>query len=47
MIVRFVAQAVKRSLDIYLKTLKPTSQSRENYLLLSKLARAHPTQQNI
>ena len=42
MIVRFVAQAVERSLDIYLKTLKPTSQSRENYLLLSEISKNTP-----
>ncbi len=41
-IVRFIAQAVERSLDIYLKTLTPASQQREKYLLLSKISKDSP-----
>lgn len=40
--VRFIAQAVSRSLDIYLKILTPTSEKREKYLLLSEIAKATP-----
>lgn len=36
--VRFIAQAVERSLNIYLKTLLPTSLKNENYLPLSKIS---------
>jgi Fic family protein len=41
-IVKFIAQAVERSLDIYLKTLTPASQGRENYLLLSEISKNTP-----
>ncbi|MBC8465234.1 MAG: Fic family protein [Parcubacteria group bacterium] len=37
-LVRFIAQAVERSLDMYLKVLTPTTQKRETYLPLSELA---------
>lgn len=37
--VRFVAQAVERSLNIYLKTLLPNSHNKEKYLLLSKISK--------
>lgn len=38
----FIAQAVERTLDIYLKTLTPMSTKREQYLPLSKLAKETP-----
>jgi len=38
----FVAQAVERTLDIYLKTLTPITSKREQYLPLSKLAKNTP-----
>lgn len=38
-LVRFIAQAVERSLDMYLKVLTPITQKRETYLPLSKLAK--------
>lgn len=41
-IVKFVAQAVERSLDIYSKTLTPTSQYKENYLPLSEISQGTP-----
>ncbi len=41
-LVRFVAQAVSRSLDIYLKTLTPISKKREKYLPLSKISKQTP-----
>ncbi len=41
-LVRFIAQSVERSLDIYLKTLTPVNKKREKYLLLSELARRTP-----
>jgi len=40
--VRFIAQAVERSLDIYLKTLTPASQIKEKYLSLSKISKQVP-----
>ncbi len=36
--VRFIAQAVERSLNIYLKTLSPASQKGEDYFLLSQIS---------
>jgi len=36
--VRFIAQAVQRSLDIYLKVLTPAHQSREQFIPLAELA---------
>lgn len=41
-LVRFIAQAVERTLDIYLKTLTPASQSRERFLPLSKISKKTP-----
>lgn len=35
---RFIAQCVERSLNIYLKTLLPSSQNKEEYYLLSKIS---------
>lgn len=40
--IRFVAQAVSRSLDIYLKILSPTSEKTEKYLSLSQVAKKCP-----
>jgi Fic family protein len=37
-LVRLIAMAVLRSLDIYLKTLTPASEERENFILLSEAA---------
>lgn len=37
--IRFIAQAVSRSLDIYLKILTPVSKKREKYLPLSEIAK--------
>ncbi len=39
LLIRFIAQAVERSLDIYLKILTPVSKKREKYLLLSEVAK--------
>lgn len=41
-LVGFLAQAVERSLDIYLKTLTPISQKREQYFPLSKIGQEVP-----
>jgi Fic family protein len=41
-LVRFVAQSVERSLDMYLKTLTPASQYRENFQLLSEISKLTP-----
>ncbi len=41
-IVKFVAQTVERSLDIYLKTLTPESQDKERYLPLSEISKDTP-----
>jgi len=41
-IIRFIAQAVERSLDIYLQALTPTNKRRENYLELSQLSKQTP-----
>lgn len=41
-LVRFVAQAVERSLDIYLKTLTPTAKARERFFTLAKIAGKTP-----
>ena len=40
--VRFIAQAVSRSLDIYLKILTPASEKQEKYLSLSEAAEKCP-----
>lgn len=41
-LVRFIAQAVERSLDIYLKTLTPRTKLSEKYLLLSEISPSTP-----
>ena len=41
-LVKFIAQAVERSLDIYLKTLTPSSKKREKFLLLSEISSKTP-----
>lgn len=41
-LVQFTARAVERSLDIYLKTLLPTSKKREKFLPLSQIAKRSP-----
>lgn len=41
-IVKFVAQTVERSLDIYLKTLTPDSHDKERYLPLSEISKDTP-----
>ena len=41
-LVRFVAQAVERSLDIYLKTLTPVSKKREKFLPLKEISKKTP-----
>lgn len=41
-LIQFIAQAVERSLDIYLKTLTPSSEKREKFLPLSKIAKNSP-----
>lgn len=38
-LVKFVAQAVERSLDIYLKTLTPVGEKREKFQLLSEVSK--------
>ena len=38
-LIRFIAQSVERSLDLYLKTLTPITQKREKYLALSEIAK--------
>ncbi|MDA2922344.1 helix-turn-helix domain-containing protein [Patescibacteria group bacterium AH-259-L07] len=39
---RFIAQAIERSLDLYFKTLTPVTKKREKYLPLSELAKQTP-----
>jgi excisionase family DNA binding protein len=41
-LIRFIAQAVERSLDLYLKILTPVDKKREKYLSLSELAKQTP-----
>lgn len=41
-LIQFIAQAVERSLDIYLKTLTPVSEKRENFLPLAQIAKNSP-----
>jgi len=41
-LVKFIAQAVERSFDIYLKTLTPSSEKREKFLLLSEISSKTP-----
>lgn len=42
LLLRFVAQSVERSLDIYLKTLTPASKNMENFQPLSKISPGTP-----
>ncbi len=41
-LVKFIAQSIERSLDIYLKTLTPASQKQEKFLLLSEISKITP-----
>jgi hypothetical protein len=41
-LVKFVAQAVERSLDIYLQTLTPASKRREEFLPLKEISKKTP-----
>jgi len=41
-LVRFIAQAVERSLDIYLRTLTPSSKKRERHFVLSEISKRTP-----
>lgn len=41
-LVRFIAQAIERSLDLYFKVLTPMTQKREKYLTLSELEKQAP-----
>lgn len=41
-LVKFVAQSVERSLDIYLKTLTPTTTKQEKFVSLSEIAKTTP-----
>lgn len=41
-LVKFVAQAVERSLDIYLHTLSPSSRSRERFMSLAEVSQDTP-----
>jgi Fic family protein len=41
-LVQFVAQAVERSLNLYLQAIIPVKKSTEKYLLLSEIAKLNP-----
>ncbi len=41
-LVRFIAQSIERSLDIYLKALTPAVQKQEKFLTLSEISKATP-----
>ena len=41
-LIRFIAQAISRSLNMYLKALTPSSKKRERYLLLSEVSKQTP-----
>ncbi len=41
-LIKFIAQAVERSLDIYLKTLTPITQKKESFKLLSAISSKTP-----
>lgn len=41
-LVKFIAQSVERSLDIYLKTLTPATQKQEKFLTLTKISQTTP-----
>ncbi|MEX0896341.1 MAG: Fic family protein [Patescibacteria group bacterium] len=42
LLIRFISQAVERSIDIYLKTLTPNTKKSETYLLLSEISPKTP-----
>jgi len=39
-LIKFIAQSIERSLDIYLKTLTPATQKQEKFLTLAEIAKA-------
>lgn len=41
-LVKFIAQSVERSLDIYLKTLTPATQKQEKFLTLTEISKTTP-----
>ena len=41
-LVKFIAQSIERSLDIYLKTLTPANQKQEKFLTLKKISKITP-----
>ncbi|MBI5222389.1 MAG: helix-turn-helix domain-containing protein [Candidatus Magasanikbacteria bacterium] len=41
-LVKFIAQSIERSLDIYLKTLTPATQKQEKFLTLAEIAKNAP-----
>jgi len=41
-LIKFVAQSIERSLDIYLKTLTPTTAKQETFLSLTEIAKTTP-----
>jgi Fic family protein len=41
-LIKFIAQSVERSLDIYLKTLTPVTQKQEKFLTLAEIAKTTP-----
>ena len=41
-LVKFIAQSVERSLDIYLKTLTPATQKQEKFLTLTEISKSSP-----
>ncbi len=45
-LIRFIARSLERSLDIYLKTLTPTSKTRERFFTLAKIAGKTPFSAN-
>lgn len=41
-LIKFIAQSIERSLDIYLKTLTPATQKQENFATLAEISKATP-----
>ena len=41
-LVKFIAQSIERSLDIYLKTLTPATTKQEKFLTLAEISKATP-----
>ena len=41
-LVKFIAQSIERSLDIYLKTLTPATKKQEKFVMLSEISRTTP-----